>query len=107
MRFSYSAHAASAQSGSLPPSATTWSLATRLFLHRTFFLLRDRLLRRRFHLHFLAAPDLFQVVEAAHRGMHDVHHHVAEVDEHPFAGLRALHAVDARAERGELLLHVV
>src|SRR4051812_11969639 len=104
MRFSYSAHAASAQSGSLPPSATTWSLATRLGF-RLLLLFDDGLFGGRFfhgrlfQIDALAAPDFFQVVEAAHRGMHHVHHQVAEVDEHPFARLRALHAVDAGAER--------
>src|SRR5262245_58689564 len=97
MRFSYSPHASSAQRGSLAATATTWSLATR-------GLPSCRLL---VHSHLLAAPDLLEVVELAHRRMHDVHHHVAQVDEHPFAVRLALHAVDARAVLAHALLHAV
>src|SRR5688500_20302381 len=97
MRFAYSAHAASAQSGSLPLSATTRSLGT-CFRFRLRLFLRG--LGRGFgldlHPHRLAAPDLLEVVELAHRGMHDVHHHVAEVDQYPFAARLAFHAVPAR-----------
>src|SRR5574339_617811 len=97
MRFAYSAHASSAQPGSLPPSATTRSLGTLLRLR--FFLLLE--------LDRLAAPDLLQVVELAHRGMHDVHHHVAQVHQHPLAAPFALHAVDAPAGLLDALLHAV
>jgi len=41
----------------------------------------------------------------AHRGLHDVHDDVAEVDEHPFAALLAFHAVDVAARRLGLLAH--
>ena len=39
--------------------------------------------------------------------MHDVHHHVAEVDQHPFAARFALDAVDAAAGLLDLLVHAV
>ncbi len=39
--------------------------------------------------------------------MHDVHHHIAEVDQDPLAARGALDAVDARAEPLELFLDVV
>src|SRR2546421_7655350 len=48
-----------------------------------------------------------QVVELAHRRMHDVHDDVAEVDQHPFAVGLALDAVDAGAALAHLPLHVV
>src|SRR5687767_2299648 len=102
MRLAYSAQAASAQSGSLPLSATTWSLGTRLCLRLLF-----RSLGFAFLAHRLATPDLFQVVELAHRRMHDVHHYVAQVDQHPFAARLALYAVDARALLADALLHAV
>src|SRR5438552_2648854 len=57
--------------------------------------------------HRLPAPDLLQIVEIAHRRMHDVHHHVAEVDEHPLAARFALDAVDAHAVLPDFLLHAV
>src|SRR4051794_31509926 len=98
MRRAYSAHAASAQSGSLALTARTCSLGTRRFL---LFLRRllGRLVGhwRVFRADGLAAPHLLEVVELAHRGMHDVHHHVAEVDQHPFAGALSLDAIDLGA----------
>src|SRR5687768_3899818 len=96
MRFRYSAQAASAHAGSLALTATTWSRGT-----------RPRYFLRRTQPHRLAAPDLLQVVEVSHRGMHDVHDHVAQVDQHPFAARRAFDAVDARAELAHALLHAV
>src|SRR6188474_2689632 len=100
MRFAYSAQACSAQPGSLPPSATTWSLGTRLrlalFLGFCFF-----------RGHGLAAPDLFQVVELTDRGVHDVDHHIPQVDQHPFAARLALDPVDAPAELLDALLHAL
>src|SRR5207302_8172410 len=39
--------------------------------------------------------------------MHDVHHHVAEVNQHPLAARFALDAVDARAVLPDFLLHAV
>src|SRR5256885_2021280 len=57
--------------------------------------------------HRLPAPDLLQIVEIAHRRMHDVHDHVAEVDEHPLAARFALDAVDAHAVLPDFLLHAV
>src|SRR4051812_14618973 len=111
MRREYSAQAVSAHAGSLALTATTWSLATGFglrglalggFRHRRlWFRLRS------LHLHAFAAPDLLQVVEAAHRRMHHVHHHVAEIDQDPLARRGALDAVDALAERLELVPHVV
>src|SRR6185503_426539 len=97
MRFRYSAQASSAQAGSLALTARTWSRGTPGFL----------LGRNLPETHGLAPPHLFQVVELAHRGMHDVHHHVAEVDQHPFAARLALDAVDARAVLPDLVLHAV
>src|SRR5919199_5282659 len=97
MRFIYSAQAFSAQSGSRALIATTWSRGTRL----TF------VLGVRVHAHALAAPDFLEVVEAAHGGMHDMHDHVAEIDEHPFPCRLALNAVDANAHLANLLLHAV
>src|SRR2546430_16407431 len=104
MRLAYSAQAVSAQPGSLALTARTLSLGTllcRCFL-LLFFLLRFD--RGRLDLDLLPAPDLLQVVELAHRGMHDVHHHVAEIHQHPLAGLLALHAVDRRAALPDALL---
>src|SRR4051794_893575 len=104
MRLAYSAQAASAHAGSLASSATTCRRATFRGL-----LLRRRLLRHGFRglvgfqLDRLAAPDFFQVVEAAHRRMHDVHHDVAEIDEDPFAARLAFDAVDAPARLLDLL----
>src|SRR6266540_2116528 len=98
MRPRYSAQAASAQPGSLALTATTRSLGMRLFRFEGLgFLHADR----------LAAPDLFEVVEAAHRGMHDVHHDVAEIDQHPFSSRLAFDAVDACAVLPHLVLHAV
>src|SRR6185436_1801169 len=100
MRFAYSAQACSAQSGSLPLSATTWSLGTRLgFLFWSFGL--------GFHLYRLSTPDFLQVIELAHRGMHDVHHHVAEIHQHPLAARLAFDAVDGRALLADAFLHAV
>src|SRR5687767_10803399 len=99
MRFAYPAQASSAQPGSLAATATTWSLGTRPGFPGGLRLAPqpDR----------LAAPDFLEVVEVAHRGMHDVHHHVAQVDQHPLAAGLALDAVDARAELAHALLHAV
>src|SRR3954462_5770854 len=108
MRFAYSAQAASAHAGSLASSATTCRRATFRGL-----LLRRRLLchgfRRLvgFQLDRLAAPHLFQVVEAAPRRMHDVPHHVAEIDEDPYAAGLALDAIDAPARLLDLLAHTI
>src|ERR1700752_4692892 len=94
MRRAYSAQAASAQSGSLALTARTCSLATAFgFLE--------------LEAHRLPAPDLLQIVESAHRRMHDVHYHVAEVDQHPLAARFALDAVDAHAVLPDFLLHAV
>src|SRR5919201_2322695 len=101
MRRAYSPQAVSPQAGSLAAMATTRSLATRaLFLGsgaRGGFL----------YAHGLAAPDFLEIVEVAHRRMHDVHDHVAQIDEHPFAARLALDAVDTRAVFAHLFLHVV
>src|SRR5690349_4260397 len=98
MRRAYSAQACSAQPGSLAATATTWSRGTRaLFLAS----------HGAFQAYGLAAPDFFQVVEVAHRRMHDVYDHVAEVHQHPFAIRFALHAVHPRAVLTHFLLHVV
>src|SRR5688572_26154883 len=109
MRRAYSAQAVSAQAGSLASSATTWSRATFGDLpFRGGLLPGGGFCQRRLvglHFHFLAAPHLLEVVEAAHGRMHDVHHHVAEVDQHPLAALRALDAVDAPAGLLYLFLH--
>src|SRR5260221_575500 len=104
MRLAYSAQAASAQAGSLALTATTWSLATGF---RLFCFIFSYFLGNSFQLDILAAPDFLQVVEASHRRMHDVHHHIAQVDQDPFAARSALDAVDALAEPLELLPHVV
>src|SRR3954464_324612 len=104
MRRAYSAHACSAQAGSLAATATTWSLGTRALLRG---LRRDGARSGLLHSHGLAAPYFFQVIEVAHRGMHDVHDHVAEVDQHPFAVAFALDAVHPRAVLPHLLLHIV
>src|SRR6185369_14274173 len=98
MRRAYSAQASSAQPGSLALTARTLSLGTRLLLCR---------LHPVDETHGLPAPDFLEVIELAHRGMHDVHDHVAEVDQHPLAGLLALDAVHARAELADALLHAV
>src|SRR5439155_10104525 len=99
------AQAVSAHAGSLAAMATTCSLGTR------FLLLCGRFRRRArggsLYSHGLAAPDLLQIVEVAHRRMHDVHDHVAEVDQHPFTARFALDAVDACAVLARLFLDVV
>src|SRR5712664_378926 len=98
MRPRYSAQAASAQPGSLALTATTRSLGMRFFRFEGFGF---------FHSDRLAAPDFLEVVEAAHRGMHDVHHDVAEIDQHPIPERLAFDAVDARAVLPHLVLHAV
>src|SRR5260221_2628137 len=97
MRRRYSSRALRAHAGRLLATATSWSLAT----------LRLRFLGLRFlgEPDFLAAPELLQVVVAAHRGMHDVHDDVAEVDQHPLAVAAALDAGDARADLLHRFLH--
>src|SRR6185295_841384 len=92
MRRAYSAHASSAQPGSLAATATTLSLGTHRFL---------------FQLHFLVAPDFLEVVEAAHRRMHDVHDDVAEVDQQPLAALLSFDAVHPAAGFLHLVAHPV
>src|SRR5258708_4351446 len=101
MRFAYSAQAVSAQAGSLAATATTRSLATRCTL------LFRRALCSLLHPHRLAAPHFLEIVEAAHRRMHDVHHDLAQVDEHPFAARLPLDAVDAGAGFAHLVLQVI
>src|SRR5918911_418352 len=100
MRRAYSAHAVSAQAGSLAATATTCSLATRALLGGFPGL-------RAIQSHGFAAPDFLEVVKVAHGGMHDVHHHVAEVHQHPFAVRFPFDAVHARAVFAHLLLHIV
>src|SRR5258706_9218197 len=106
MRLRYSSRAASAQAGSLFATATTCSLATGLFLRHgcaLAFLCRLAFL---FQFDFLAAPELFQVVVAAHRGMHDVDDDVAEVHQHPFTVAPSFDAHHPRTQRLQLFLHV-
>src|SRR3954467_3163653 len=86
MRRAYSTQASSAQPGSLALTARTLSLGTRLLPCR---------LRLGGEAHRLSAPHFLEVVKLAYRGMHDVHHHVAEIDQHPLAGFLALDAVHA------------
>src|SRR4029077_3105628 len=89
----------SAQAGSLAAMATTCSLATRWgLLCRRF---------RALDAYVLFAPDLLDDVGVAHRGMHDMHDDVAEIDQHPLAARLALDAVDARAVLAHFFLHVV
>src|SRR6185503_5547195 len=104
MRPRYWSRAAPAQAGSLFATARTCSLGTGR-TNRGALSLRGLRFRRRFQLHFLAAPQLLQVVVAANRRVHDVHHDVAEVDQHPIAVALALDADDSRAHRLELFLH--
>src|SRR5689334_4095400 len=92
MRRAYSAHACSAHAGSLAATATTLSLGT----HRLLF-----------QLHFLFTPDFFQVVELAHRGVHDVHDDVAEVDQHPLAAFLSFDTVHPAAGFLHLVAHAV
>src|SRR4026208_1316038 len=97
MRRAYSAQAPSAQPGGLALAARTLSLGTpRLF----WFFSIDKANR-------LAAPHFLEVIKLAHRGMHDVHHHVAEVDQHPIARLLAFDPVHARADAAAALPHPV
>src|SRR5438067_1013137 len=97
MRRAYSAQAVSAHAGSLALTARTRSLATNAFLCGGG-------LRQ---LHRLATPYFLEVVEVAHRRMHDMHDDVAEIDQHPFAVRFAFDAVDPRAVLAHLVLHVV
>src|SRR5262245_48602548 len=99
MRRAYSAQACSAHGASLALSARTLSLGTPPLLWFCSCSVGET--------NRLAAPHFLEVVELAHRGMHDVHHDVAEVDQHPFAGLLSLDAVDARAELANAFLHPV
>src|SRR5260221_1083677 len=101
MRRAYWSHAVSAHAGSLALTARTRSLATSGLLDNA---LCGGGLRQ---LHRLAAPHFLEVVEVAHRRMHDVHDDIAEIDQHPLAVGFALHAVDARAVLAHLVLHVV
>src|SRR4051812_6685175 len=101
MRRAYSSHALSAHAGSLALTARTRSLATSA-------LLDDALCGGRLRqLHLLAAPHFLEVVELAHRRMHDVHHDIAQVDQHPFAVAFTFNAVDACAVLADLFLDVV
>ena len=54
----------------------------------------------------LAAPDLFEVVIAADRRLHHVHDDVAEVHQHPLAGLLALDGDHVAAGFLDLLAHM-
>src|SRR5579862_3286311 len=102
MRLRYSSRALSAQAGSLFATARTSSLGTGAAFGGRFRLgFRSGL---RFYLYFLAAPEIFQVVKAAHRGMHDVDHDVAQVHQHPFAVAAALDAGDPHPQRLEFFL---
>src|SRR5262249_14581873 len=96
MRRAYSAQASSAQPGSLALTARTLSLGTPLLWFGSI----DETNR-------LAAPHFLEVVKLPNRRVHDVDHHVAQVDQHPFAGLLPLDAVHARAELLDALLHPV
>src|SRR6185503_97378 len=100
MRRAYSAQASSAQPGNLALTARTLSLGTRLLRFLRGLPPVDKV-------HRLAAPDFLEIVELAHRGMHDVHDHVAEVDEYPVAHVLALYSVHARAELADPFLHPV
>ncbi len=53
----------------------------------------------------LVAPDLFQAVVSADRRLHDVHDHVAQVDQYPFPGVLAFHADDVAAIVLDLVAH--
>src|SRR5262245_64540223 len=97
MRRAYSAQACSAHGCSLALSARTLSLGTPPLL---WFCRIGKTNR-------LAAPHFLEIVELPNRGMHDVHHHVAEVDQHPLARLLALDPVHPRAELLDALLHAV
>src|SRR5882724_4713344 len=101
MRRAYSAQAVSAHAGSLALTARTRSLATSGLLDNA---LCGGGLRQ---LHALAAPYFLEVVEVAHRWMHDVHDDVAEIDQHPLAVRLPFDAVDPRAALAHLVLHVV
>src|SRR4029079_10077858 len=103
MRRTYSSRALFAQGGRLLATATTCSLATSglLFGRGAAFWLRCFL-----YLHFLAAPELLQVVVAAHRRVHDVDHDVAQVHQHPFAVAPPFDAHHRRAQRLQFFLHV-
>src|SRR5260221_2469803 len=101
MRRAYSAHACSAQAGSLAATATTRSLGTgRLLLRRGGLRLRS------FGLHFLAAPHFFQIVEAAYRRVHHVHDDLAQVDQHPFAAFLDLDSIHLAVVLLHLVAHV-
>ena len=53
------------------------------------------------------APQFFEVVVGAHRGLHDVHDHFAQIDQHPFAAVFAFGAVHRFAEFLEFYHHIV
>src|ERR1044072_6829605 len=100
MRPRYSSRALCAQPGSLFATDATWSRASRGFATAPWG-------RGCFQTHFLAAPDLFQVVVAAHARVHHVHDDVAQVDEHPFGVAAALHALRRRAELLQVPAHAI
>src|SRR5690606_3841589 len=52
-----------------------------------------------------ASPDLLEVVVGADSRLHDVHDEVAEVDQHPFAGLLAFDREHVAARRLDLVAH--
>src|SRR5512141_1599525 len=91
MRLKYSSRAASAQAGSLFATATTCSLATGGRFLRDGRFCRALSLRRLrgpaflLQLHFVAAPEFFEIVVAAHRRVHHMDDDVAQVHQHPFA----------------------
>jgi len=42
-----------------------------------------------------------------HRGLHDMHHDAAQVDQHPFAGVFTFHADDFAARLFDLVKNIV
>src|SRR4051795_10152169 len=74
MRRAYSTQASSAQAGSLALTARTLSLGPRPLPWP---------LRLGGAGRGLSAPHFLEVIKLAYRRMHDVHLHVAEIDQHP------------------------
>jgi hypothetical protein len=57
------------------------------------------------HPHRFAAPDFLEVVVLTDRGLHDVHHRGAAVDDDPFAVFLALGAHHLQAARAHVVSH--
>ena len=54
---------------------------------------------------FSVAPQFFQTVVGPNSGLHDVHHHVAQINQYPFTGVLAFDTDDLATRRLHLVAH--